>query len=108
MVTQATASLIPKIQEYLANQPIKKAWLFGSRSRGEEQPDSDVDILVQYDDNAKVSLFTISRIIVQMQKLLGHQVDLVEQDCLLPFAAESANHDKVLIYERKNQGQRPA
>lgn len=101
MINKKMKEMIPKIQQYLVGQPITKAWLFGSYSRGEERPDSDIDILVQYDDKAKISLFTISRIIVQMRKMLGHHVDLVESDRLLPFAQESANHDKILIYERK-------
>lgn len=94
-------AMIPKIQKYLVGQPIKKAWLFGSYSRGEERPDSDIDILVQYDNSDKISLLTISRMMVQMKHLLGHDVDLVEDGRLLPFAEESANHDKILIYERK-------
>lgn len=102
MVNKRIKDMIPKIQNYFVNQPINKAWLFGSYSRGEERPDSDIDILVQYDDKAKISLFTISRIMVQMKNLLGHDVDLVESDRLLPFAQETANRDKILIYERKN------
>lgn len=94
--------MIPKIQQYFIGQPIQKAWLFGSYSRGEERPDSDIDILVQYDDKARISLLTISKIIVQMKHLLGHDVDLVESGRLLPFASETANHDKILIYERKD------
>lgn len=35
-----------KIAEYFKTQPVLKAWLFGSYSRGEERPDSDVDIHV--------------------------------------------------------------
>lgn len=102
MLNESTYEMIPKIQKYLAGKPIKRAWLFGSYSRGEERPDSDIDILVQYDDSDKISLLTISRIMVQMKHLLGHDVDLVEDGCLLPFAAESANHDKILIYERES------
>lgn len=102
MMNENIKTLIPKIQTFLVNQPIKRAWLFGSFSRGEEKPDSDIDILVQYDEAAGISLFTISRIMVQMKKLLGRDVDLVEQDRLLPFASHSANHDKILIYERKD------
>ncbi|MDD6112081.1 MAG: nucleotidyltransferase domain-containing protein [Prevotellaceae bacterium] len=33
----------------ISTQPIKKAWLFGSFSRGEEISNSDVDILVEFD-----------------------------------------------------------
>ena len=102
MVSENIRAMIPQIQQYLTGQPIKRAWLFGSSSRGEERPDSDIDILVQYDESAGISLFTISRMMIQMKKLLGHDVDLVELDRLLPFAAESVNHDKILIYERKN------
>ncbi len=102
MISANIQIMIPKIQQYFTGQPIKKAWLFGSSARGEERADSDIDILVQYDDNAGISLFTISRIMVQMKKLLGRNVDLVEDGQLLPFASDSANHDKILIYERKN------
>lgn len=39
-------SIINKVREFFKTKPIEKAWLFGSFSRGEEGPDSDVDILV--------------------------------------------------------------
>ena len=56
-------STINTIRQYFATQPIKKAWLFGSCSRGEERADSDIDILVEYNDSDSISLLTISRII---------------------------------------------
>ncbi len=95
--------IVENIQKYLRTQPVKKAWLFGSYSRGEETSESDVDILVQYDrKNYRVGLFTIVSIKQQLQELLGCEVDLVEDGSLLPFAVDSANRDKVLIYERNN------
>ena len=97
------ANIIENIQKYFRTQPVVKAWLFGSYSRGEETSESDVDILVQYDrKNYRVGLFTIVGIKQHLQELLGREVDLVEDGSLLPFAAESANHDKVLIYERNS------
>ena len=93
-------NMISSIQQYLATQPVTKAWLFGSFSRGEERPDSDVDILVTYDKDAYVSLFTISRIMCGLEDILGRKVDLIENGRLMPFAEESANRDKILIYER--------
>lgn len=98
-----TVSFIEPIKDYLRTQPISKAWIFGSFSRGEERGDSDLDILVQYDrTNAKVGLFTIIRIQQQLQQITGRNIDLVEEGTLLPFASDSANHDKILIYERGN------
>lgn len=85
----------------MAGQPVKRAWLFGSCSRGEESPTSDIDILVDY-DNTKgvVSLFTMGGILMDLTDLLGRKVDLVESRGLKDFARASVDRDKILIYER--------
>lgn len=94
-------SLIPKIQEYMKTKPILRAWLFGSYSRGEETPESDIDILVDYDEsNGIVSLFKIGGMLMELTDLTGIQVDLVDNSGLMQFARESVDHDKILIYER--------
>ena len=93
---------IAQIQAFFVNQPVKKAWLFGSYSRGEEKPDSDVDIMVEYEASEELSLMDISRMKNSLSKLLGKKVDLVEDGCVLPFAAESVYQDRILIYERKS------
>ena len=90
------------IRQYFATQPIKKEWLFGSCSRGEDTPDSDIDILVEYNDSNSISLMTISRIMTSLSKKLNRKIDLVEAGCLLPFAEMSVEKDKKLIYERKD------
>ena len=96
----STQTMTRKIAEYFKTQPVVKAWLFGSFARGEETSDSDVDILVEYDKDAKISLLTISHMMGELEKSTGRRVDLVEDGCLLPFAVASANRDKKLIYER--------
>lgn len=102
MVSESVHTMVPKIQEILSKKPVTRAWIFGSYSRGEETPQSDIDILVQYDDGRRMSLMDISRIMVELSKALGIQVDLIEDGRLLPFAVESANRDKILVYERPN------
>jgi len=89
------------IADYFKTQPILRAWLFGSFARGEETPLSDVDLLVQYEEGG-ISLLKHCAMICELEKLLDRQVDLVEDGMLLPFAVESANHDKKLIYEREH------
>ena len=101
-MNRSIQQMIPQIQGYLASQPVSKAWLFGSYSRGEETANSDIDLLVEYTDSDSISLFTISRIATALRKLTGKTVDLVERNRLLPFASKSAEQDKILIYERKN------
>ena len=95
-------STLNTIRQYFATQPIKKAWLFGSCSRGEETADSDIDILVEYSDSDSISLMTISKIITSLSKKLNRKIDIVENGCLLPFAQMSVEDDKQLIYERND------
>ena len=93
--------MIHTICEYLATQPIEKAWLFGSFARGEEREDSDVDLLVDIDQtNASVGLLQFCHIMNELSDRLGRRVDLVVNGTLLPFAEKTANQDKQLIYER--------
>ena len=94
--------IIPAIQGYFATQPVEKAWLFGSYSRGEEKAGSDVDILVSFDKSAKISLFKYADMICQLEALLKQKVDLVEEGTLLNKEKKTANEDKILIYERSN------
>ena len=95
------AEMIKTIQDYFKTQPVLKAWLFGSYARGEETPNSDVDILVVFDrKNHSVGLLDHVRMINSLEDLLQRRIDLVEEGTLLPFALESANNDKLLFYER--------
>ena len=89
-----------KIAEYFKTQPVLKAWLFGSFARGEDTPESDVDILVEFDQNSRVSLMKHAGMIVDLEQKLNRPIDLVVNGTLLPFATNSAERDKILIYER--------
>ena len=102
MPSAEVQKLIPQIQAYLATQPVERAYLFGSCSRGEERPDSDVDLLVTYTNSDSMSLMDISRIMVNLSKKLNRKVDLVEDAYLRPFARQSVDHDKIKIYERSH------
>ena len=93
-------NIIPKIQKYLATQPVVRAWLFGSFSRGEETPSSDLDILFVPDKMQHFSLFTLGGMYSDLKELLGLEVDLVTDGSLKPFARNSVEKDKILIYER--------
>ena len=99
MSTEIT-NMIPKMKRFFATQPVKRAYLFGSFSRGEEMPDSDVDILVEFAKDADIGMFEHARMILALEKLVGKDVDLVPEGTLLPFAERTANQDKQLIYSR--------
>ena len=87
------------IREYFKTQPVEKAWVFGSFSRGEERPGSDIDILVSFIPGTRLGLkfFAMN---LELERLLNRPVDLVIEGDLMPYAEETANRDKVLVYAR--------
>jgi uncharacterized protein len=93
-------SVINTLREYLSSQPVLKAWLFGSYSRGEETVDSDIDLLVSFDSAARISLMKLSGMSLELEELLGREVDIIPEGSLRPYAEASVNRDKILIYER--------
>ena len=100
--TVMSTEMIETIREYFKTQPVLKAWLFGSFARGEETEESDVDILVVFDQTSGggVSLLRHIAIALGLEDLLGKKVDLITDGTLLPFAQTTADKDKILIYER--------
>ena len=91
---------INTILKYFQEQPISKAWIFGSFSRGEETVESDIDIMVSFLPDAKVGLFKFNQIKEDLENLTGRSIDLVTETSLMPFAIENVMADRKLIYER--------
>jgi predicted nucleotidyltransferase len=56
--------------------------LFGSVARGEASPDSDVDLLVEFD--RPIGLFHFFRVQHRLEEILGARVDLVMRDAVKP------------------------
>ena len=72
LVHMSTKTMTKLIAEYFKTQPVLKAWLFGSYSRGEERLDSDVDILVALDENDHVELLKQSGMHLDLQDGFHH------------------------------------
>ncbi len=88
------------IQEFFRQEPVERAWLFGSFSRMEERPGSDIDILIDLDKSSPIGLLQYAAMANALEKLLNRKVDLVANGTVKPFAQASIDRDKVLIYER--------
>lgn len=98
----STEVITKTIAEYFKTQPVLKAWLFGSYSRGDERPDSDVDLLVMFDHSTPIGLFAYARMHRELEERLGRKVDLVEEGTLRPLAERTARKDMKVVYERTN------
>ncbi|MDF2956308.1 MAG: putative nucleotidyltransferase [Candidatus Alkanophagales archaeon MCA70_species_2] len=63
---------------------IKEIGIFGSYVRGEAKEDTDLDILVEFKPDAKISLLEFVELENYLSDLLGVKVDLVEKSALRP------------------------
>lgn len=99
-VNMQRVETVRAIQEFFRQEPVEKAWLFGSFSRMEERPESDIDILVDLDKSVPMGLLAYAGMINGLESRLGRKIDLITNGTVKPFALDSINRDKVLIYER--------
>jgi predicted nucleotidyltransferase len=58
--------------------------IFGSILRQDYRPDSDIDLLVSFEPEARVTFLTLARMQRELAALFGRKVDLVPKDGLKP------------------------
>jgi len=63
------------IAQLLADYPISRVTLFGSRASGTNREDSDVDLIVEF--SVPVSLLQLSMLRCRLEEMVGLPVDLV-------------------------------
>jgi predicted nucleotidyltransferase len=86
------AQLKPQLErEY----PISELGIFGSYARGEQRSDSDLDVLVAFDQ--PVTLFELVRLENELTDELGVEVDLVTKDSLKPRIEARVTDDLVYV-----------
>lgn len=78
---------------------IREVSVFGSTARGEAGPDSDLDLLIQFEDSATWSLLDVARLKVEIEQITGQDVDLVERAALInPYRRRSILRDARPLY----------
>lgn len=90
---------IELISDFFSKQPVLKAYLFGSYSRGEAMEGSDVDLLVELDYSQPIGLEFI-QMQLDLQQLLTKRVDLVSARGLSKHIRPIIEKEKKLIYAR--------
>ncbi|MFO7614358.1 MAG: nucleotidyltransferase family protein [Bacteroidales bacterium] len=69
-------------RELLEEFSVKSISVLGSVVRGEDRPGSDIDILVEFDPDARIGFFAFARLQRRLSDILGRPVDLVTPDAL--------------------------
>jgi len=84
-------------RQMLNDFSVRSLSVFGSAARGETRPESDVDILVEFEPDARIGLFKFLRLKDALGELLGQPVDLVTPDALHPALKDAILEEAVHV-----------
>lgn len=73
-------------------------YVFGSRARGDEAPESDLDVFVEYDPQERFSLFNLVRIKRVIEMLTGLRADVTTRDSLRPEVKTEIEREAVRVF----------
>ena len=77
---------------------VRELSVFGSAARGEIRPDSDLDILVEFNADARIGLVKFSSFSEELEALLGRKVDLVTKRGLKPWLRNSILSEARVVF----------
>jgi len=82
----------------LRERGIRHAALFGSCARGEERPDSDIDIMIEVDPAARIEVYEYVAIKDYIAGLFDTRVDVVRHDRLKSYVGPAAAEDAIYAF----------
>lgn len=77
---------------------MKHAAIFGSVARGDSRPDSDLDVLIEVDPDAEMSVYAYVDLKEFVAGLFDGPVDVVNRDDLKPYVRPAATADAVYAF----------
>jgi hypothetical protein len=99
--TTSRANLVDVLRSYdaaLRENGVTALFVFGSRARGSERPDSDLDLFIDYDQTAKIpDLFRLMQIEDEISRTLGIPVTITTRNALHPLMKERIERDAVQV-----------
>lgn len=82
----------------LRHRGIMRVALFGSVARGDNRPDSDIDILIEVNPNAHITVFDYVGLKEYIASLFTEPVDVVDREGLKPHVRPAATLDALYAF----------
>jgi uncharacterized protein len=86
-----------RLGEICRRHDVARLRLFGSTARGEERPESDIDLLVDF--VSPKGLFELLRLEHELESFFGRPVDLLTEEGLSPFLRAAIRASAVLLVD---------
>jgi len=77
---------------------IRRAAVFGSVARGDDRPDSDIDIMIEVDPEAHITIYDYVGLKEYVAGLFDGPVDVVSRDGLKPYVRPAATADAIYAF----------
>lgn len=90
-INEVEDKIVPVLKRY----KVRRAGVFGSLTRGQLKPSSDVDILVEMPKQA--SLLDLSGLKIELEETTGREVDIIEYEAIKPAIKERVLAEQVYI-----------
>lgn len=97
---ESRSEIIALLEKYFSDKSIDKVYLFGSIARNEFDHNSDIDLYLEVDEKAKISIFDLSKMRIDIADITGRTSDLVLKGSEYSFMKSAIKKEKVLIYEQ--------
>ena len=88
-----------RLGEFCRRHRIRKLSLFGSVLRHDFGPESDIDVLVEFEPGARVGLIGLQRVEDELSDLLGRSVDLNTPGFLSPYFRDQVLAEAEVLYD---------
>ncbi|HSV26589.1 MAG TPA: nucleotidyltransferase family protein [Sedimentisphaerales bacterium] len=90
---------INKLTDFCKRNHIRKLSVFGSALSGRLRPDSDIDILIEFEQDRTPGLFSIVRMEMELGEALGRKVDLRTPDDLSQYFRDEVMRNASVQYQ---------
>jgi uncharacterized protein len=77
---------------------VKHISVFGSTARGTQRSDSDIDLLLDLDEQRKIDLLDYAGIVAEIQKMLPQHVDVALRNTLKSHVARNVGRDEIRAF----------
>jgi predicted nucleotidyltransferase len=88
----------PSLAEVCRRYGVKELSLFGSAVHGEMRPESDIDLMVEFEPGERIGLIRFESFVEELESLAGRRLDLVTKRGLKPWVRPKVLKDARVIY----------